>query len=261
MYTDEAAKAGASDDDQSRSDAAVADLFSQRCADDPHHRVPRGAGAVSRCTAAPGMFGGHSVHVSSYADVRWALQHPEVFSSKDVVDIGNDAPLIPLSVDPPEHAQVPAHARPRVLTEEDDGARARSARARERDHRPLRRQRRVRVPRRLRDAAAVDDLPRARRAPAERPARLPALARRHDPARGHDARGGRAEAPGRGRRDQRLLRDGAGGEARAPRRPAAQPRSRPARSTAGRSPSASSSACATCCCSAGSTPSRRRSTA
>src|SRR3954454_15206702 len=49
------------------------------------------------------MFGGYSVHVSSYEGVAWALKHPEVFSSKDVVNIGNDVPLIPLSVDPPEH--------------------------------------------------------------------------------------------------------------------------------------------------------------
>jgi cytochrome P450 len=49
------------------------------------------------------MFGGYSVHVSTYDDVRWALQHPEVFSSQDVIDLGNDQPLIPLSVDPPEH--------------------------------------------------------------------------------------------------------------------------------------------------------------
>ena len=85
-------------------DEAVADLFSQRCADDPHavyHEVQ----AQCPVHRGAGMFGGHSVHVSSYADVRWALRHPEVFSSKDVVDIGNDAPLIPLSVDPPEHAK------------------------------------------------------------------------------------------------------------------------------------------------------------
>ena len=45
------------------------------------------------------------MHVSSYDDVRWALRHPEVFSSKDVVNLGGDVPLIPLSVDPPEHAK------------------------------------------------------------------------------------------------------------------------------------------------------------
>ncbi len=51
------------------------------------------------------MFGGHSVTLSRYDDVLWALKHPEVFSSKDVVNIGNDVPLIPLSVDPPDHAK------------------------------------------------------------------------------------------------------------------------------------------------------------
>ncbi len=80
------------------------DVFSQQCADDPHsvyHEVH------DRCpvTREPGMFGGYSVNVSRYDDVLWALKHPEVFSSKDVVNIGNDVPLIPLSIDPPEHAK------------------------------------------------------------------------------------------------------------------------------------------------------------
>ena len=35
----------------------------------------------------------------------WAFKHPEVFSSQDVVKIGNEVPLIPLSVDPPDHAK------------------------------------------------------------------------------------------------------------------------------------------------------------
>ena len=90
--------------EQSKADTAVNDLFTQRCADDPHsvyHEV-HDACPVHR---GPGMFGGHSVHVSGYDDVRWALRHPEVFSSKDVVNVGNDVPLIPLSVDPPEHAK------------------------------------------------------------------------------------------------------------------------------------------------------------
>jgi cytochrome P450 len=94
MYTDEA----------SSSDEVIGQLFSQRCADDPvtvyhevHEQCPVHRGA--------GMFGGHSVHVADYADVLWALKHPEVFSSKDVVNIGNDVPLIPLSVDPPDHAK------------------------------------------------------------------------------------------------------------------------------------------------------------
>ncbi len=85
-------------------DQLISQLFSQRCADDPvavYHEVQEQC-PVHR---GVGMFGGHSVHVTSYADVRWALRHPEVFSSKDVVDIGNDVPLIPLSVDPPDHAK------------------------------------------------------------------------------------------------------------------------------------------------------------
>ena len=88
----------------SEADAAVNDLFSQRCADDPH-TVYHAVHDTCPVHRAPGMFGGHSVHVSSYEDVRWALRHPEVFSSQDVVDLGNDQPLIPLSVDPPEHAK------------------------------------------------------------------------------------------------------------------------------------------------------------
>jgi cytochrome P450 len=78
------------------------DLFSPGFADDPHpayHRMQ----AECPVQRSPGLFGGHSVNLSRYEDVMWALRHPEVFSSNDVVNIGNDMPLIPLSVDPPEH--------------------------------------------------------------------------------------------------------------------------------------------------------------
>ncbi len=86
-----------------------------------------------------GVFGTHGVLISRYEDVLWALKHPEVFSSKDVVKVGNEVPLIPLSVDPPDHAQYRRIARPAVLTEEDDRARTRDAQARERGHRRVRR--------------------------------------------------------------------------------------------------------------------------
>ncbi len=44
--------------------------------------------------------------ISRYEDVKFALKHPEIFSSDLVaVDIGQDRPLIPLQVDPPEHAK------------------------------------------------------------------------------------------------------------------------------------------------------------
>ncbi len=44
--------------------------------------------------------------ISRYDDVKFALRHPEIFSSDLVaVDIGQDRPLIPLQVDPPAHAK------------------------------------------------------------------------------------------------------------------------------------------------------------
>lgn len=44
--------------------------------------------------------------VSRYEDVREVLRTPEVFSSDiRAVDIGQDRPLIPLQIDPPEHAR------------------------------------------------------------------------------------------------------------------------------------------------------------
>ncbi len=63
----------------------------------------------SECPVA-GMSGmaelGVNVHIiSRYEDVRWALRNPDIFSSDLVaVDIGQDRPLIPLQIDPPEHA-------------------------------------------------------------------------------------------------------------------------------------------------------------
>ena len=38
-------------------------------------------------------------------DVQHALRHPDVFSSRDAVQIGNVRPLIPLSIDPPDHVK------------------------------------------------------------------------------------------------------------------------------------------------------------
>jgi cytochrome P450 len=77
-------------------------LFSPGFADDPH---PAYHAMQTQCPVqrSPGMFGGYSVNLSRYEDVMWAMRHPEVFSSNDVVNIGNDMPLIPLSVDPPDH--------------------------------------------------------------------------------------------------------------------------------------------------------------
>lgn len=44
--------------------------------------------------------------ISRYEDVKFALRHPEIFSSDiNAVDIGQDRPLIPLQIDPPDHAK------------------------------------------------------------------------------------------------------------------------------------------------------------
>jgi cytochrome P450 len=43
--------------------------------------------------------------ISRHEDVQFALRNPEVFSSADAVDIGNERPLIPLQIDPPEHVK------------------------------------------------------------------------------------------------------------------------------------------------------------
>jgi cytochrome P450 len=47
-----------------------------------------------------------SVVLSRLADIEMALKHTELFSSNmDAVDLGNLRPLIPLQIDPPEHAK------------------------------------------------------------------------------------------------------------------------------------------------------------
>ena len=102
MYTDDAVSTDDAGD--ATNEAPIFEFFSQQCADDPH---PVYQDMHDRCPVGrePGMFGGYTVTLTRYDDVLWALKHPEVFSSKDVVNIGNDVPLIPLSVDPPDHAK------------------------------------------------------------------------------------------------------------------------------------------------------------
>lgn len=55
--------------------------------------------------AMEGMTGLGAHIISRYDDVRWALRNPQIFSSDLVaLDIGQDRPLIPLQIDPPDHA-------------------------------------------------------------------------------------------------------------------------------------------------------------
>jgi cytochrome P450 len=85
-------------------DDPLEQLFMPGASDDP---LPWYAKVHEQCPVArvESAFGGHGVMVSGYADVLWALKHPEIFSSKDVVKVGNEVPLLPLSVDPPDHAK------------------------------------------------------------------------------------------------------------------------------------------------------------
>jgi cytochrome P450 len=63
--------------------------------------------ALRRETPVAMMLGMPGTHViSRYEDVKFALQHPEIFSSDiSAVDIGQDRPLLPLQIDPPHHAK------------------------------------------------------------------------------------------------------------------------------------------------------------
>ncbi len=91
--------------DESEGAASVmTEVFSPESANDPHPIYQK---LLEECPVARSqtMFGGYGVTVARYRDVQHALKHPEVFSSKDVVKIGNNVPLLPLSVDPPDHAK------------------------------------------------------------------------------------------------------------------------------------------------------------
>ncbi len=121
MYSDQTSAT-----DDTGTDDPVAQVFSQQCADDP---IPVYQDMHARCPVfrGEGMYGNATLTVSRYEDVLWALKHPEIFSSKDVVKIGNDVPLIPLSIDPPEHAKyrrlLDPEFSPRRMAELDDEAR------------------------------------------------------------------------------------------------------------------------------------------
>ncbi|MER3452366.1 MAG: cytochrome P450 [Acidimicrobiia bacterium] len=81
----------------------ITTLFDPSTADNPAeaYRRLREECPVAR-TAGPF---GDAVVISRYEDVLWALKHPEVFSSSAALEIGQEQPLIPLQIDPPEHAK------------------------------------------------------------------------------------------------------------------------------------------------------------
>lgn len=89
--------------DAVKPDERAANPYHPEVAADP---VPFYQALREHCPVArlDGLDGTHVI--SRYEDVKFALRHPEIFSS-DVaaVDIGQDRPLIPLQIDPPEHAK------------------------------------------------------------------------------------------------------------------------------------------------------------
>src|SRR5438045_8178647 len=103
MYGDGDGATATADDDGLD---ALGMLFAPDTANDPRHVYGR---LRDECPIAQGgaMMGEGSTWVlSRYDDVMWALRHPEVFSSApEAVSIGQEHTLIPLQIDPPDHAK------------------------------------------------------------------------------------------------------------------------------------------------------------
>lgn len=78
--------------------------FSPEVARDPH---PFYSTLREKCPVAgiPFAEDRNSWLLSRHEDVTFALRNPDIFSSEDAVDIGQDRPLIPLQIDPPEHVK------------------------------------------------------------------------------------------------------------------------------------------------------------
>jgi cytochrome P450 len=80
------------------------EAFGPEVAADPH---PFYGALQSQCPVAGFPFDGaaRSFVVSRHEDVTYVLRNPQIFSSANAVDIGNERPLIPLQIDPPEHVK------------------------------------------------------------------------------------------------------------------------------------------------------------
>jgi cytochrome P450 len=80
-------------------------LFDPRNADAPQEMYDqlRTHAPVTRVTGFDGV---PTIYISRYEEAMWAFRHPEVFSSApEAISIGQEYPLIPLQVDPPDHAK------------------------------------------------------------------------------------------------------------------------------------------------------------
>ena len=93
------------DADAPDEDAPHVQMFTLEAACDPH---PTYARLRSECPVhrTEGWDGNPQVLISRYEDVVTALRTPEIFSSApEAVNIGQEQKLIPLQVDPPDHAK------------------------------------------------------------------------------------------------------------------------------------------------------------
>lgn len=99
------------------------DAYGSDVAADPH---PFYATLRELCPVAGVPFGdGKTYMISRHEDVTFALRNPDIFSSEGAVDIGQERPLIPLEIDPPDHVKwrrlMDPHLAPkRVAPLEDD---------------------------------------------------------------------------------------------------------------------------------------------
>src|SRR5437764_1053210 len=74
-----------------------------------------------KCPVARQEFlGNTTVYISRHEDVRWAMRHPEYFTSETTMDLG-EQPLIPLQGHPPRHAQHRPLLNPALVPATIDG--------------------------------------------------------------------------------------------------------------------------------------------
>jgi cytochrome P450 len=82
------------------------DHHDPRLGEDPE---PVYAAMRSRCPVAHSDVHGGFWIISDYANARYVLQHPELFTTRETVTVppglGNQRPLLPMELDPPEHTK------------------------------------------------------------------------------------------------------------------------------------------------------------
>ena len=161
MYTDNAVSGS--------SDNPIDDgLLASAAADDPHPRVPRPVHeALPGRARATAVRQGTASRSRVTPDVFWALKHPEVFSSKDVVEHRQRRAADPAAGRPSDHTKYRRLLNPQFVPRaiEELEPEVRGLVSQLIDNFAARGS--LRFPRRVRHPAAVRDLPAAHGSPAE----------------------------------------------------------------------------------------------